>query len=283
MPNPWQAGYSRLSDIAQAVRERLAAEQATAGPPAPPINQGPRPPLTIRPQVGPVEQALHRALRERDVSPEVWALAQQTPVRAVPVEQMNGIGGGYDPYTGDISIGITEGKISDPWTRRTMAHELRHAYQDRNAGPTIPHWDNPNADNAAYQQNVQQWAKDPTQYGSERVRGGMDFLNQSGLYEQLYGGQVPPWESDAEIAADDLYHPGQQPMTAEKLPPNMRPSLAGWWAPNARPDPYAARNRGWGPAAVQMEDGSWGPPSVQYEDGSWGPATMQRGPTWPRR
>lgn len=237
MPSPWEQGFQRMADVvraaaAEAVRQRQAAQQ----PPV--IQQGPRPPLVISPQVGPVEQMIHRSLRERGLGPEAWQIAKQTPVRMVPMEQYTaergGGGANYDPSTAAITMGYYPGYLGGEGDRIQYTHELRHSAQDRSESPVMPNSYN---DNTAYMRDMARWAstEPKAQAVIDSVRGGID----SGVYTDLN-----PWEIDARVAADQHIF-GNAPQTYENLPDYMKPYYENWWESNARPDPIAARQRMW--------------------------------------
>ena len=107
MPTPWDANFDR-----------------------------PAPPLTIYPQVGPTEQMMHRALRERGLDRPAWDLARRTHTRLVPMEEIAPAGALYVPDTNEIQVGYNaDWPIGSAGSRGMYAHELRHARQNESPLP----------------------------------------------------------------------------------------------------------------------------------------------------
>lgn len=248
----------------------LAAPRQPGPPPGPP-----KPPLTIYPQAGPTEQMMHRAMRERGVTPEVWDLARSTNVRMMPVQDVGRGSANYQPGQNEIRMGYdTDYPISGDGMRNLFIHELRHRYQDDPAATDrVNLQDGPQ--NAQFMEDARRWAGSQDDYGSY-VRDMLNHQRNSALY-----GEASAPETDAYI----LMNPT---ISQERMPPYMKKWYGGWWNPGAQPDPTALRESGWttGPA-ITYEDGSVGREPLPRSYGPsrppiYGPppAPIQPHPTW---
>ncbi len=249
MAGQWDVSYSRMADAVQQARQEMRQGQLPPPPPfvpsaPPPITPGPKPPLTIYPQAGPFEQMQDRALRERGLSPEVFALARRTPARLEPEEGMPGKAIGlYTPYDNTIRVAYGAGRdMSGPEARNTFAHELRHTYQSMNDDPTQVGLYTDSPVNNQFVADATKWA------GSQEPHS--QYVADKLAHQQRYYDGVSPHETDAYISMNP-------DITPEQMPGYMQPYYQGWWNPGAQPDPAATRGQGWrGGPATTWEDGS---------------------------